>query len=166
MCGSLQRLRESRHRRCNLHSERSRVAAGYRSGDGATRRIPAFPAVVAMVDRAVRVDWVLLAAGGVAAGPDAESSGACDAGRNGVARRILPILSLVVLSRLACVHRRASRFLSDGGETRDMIGKNLPSSTAHYRYRARHCDSIADGIVITASLKCFVRQEVATPGDY
>jgi uncharacterized membrane protein len=50
-----------------------------------TRRISAFPAVVAMVDRAVRIDWVLLAASGVATGPDAESSGARDAGRDGVA---------------------------------------------------------------------------------
>jgi hypothetical protein len=47
--------------------------------------ISAFPAVVAMVDRAVRVDWLLLVAGGVATSPDAESRGACAAGRNGVA---------------------------------------------------------------------------------
>jgi hypothetical protein len=69
----------SRLRRCNLHSERSGVAAGNRSGDGAARRIPAVPALVALVDRALCVDWVLLAARGMATDPDAESSGACDA---------------------------------------------------------------------------------------
>ena len=53
-----------------------------------------------------------------------ESSGACDARRNGVAHRVLPILSLVVLSRVARVYWRASRLLSDGGETRDMINEN------------------------------------------
>ena len=52
-----------------------------------------------------------------------ESSGACDAGWNGVAHRVLPILSLVVLSRVACVYWRASRLLSDGGETRDLINE-------------------------------------------
>jgi len=77
MCGSLPRLRARSSSR--LHSERSRVAANHRSGDGATRRISSFPAMAAMVDRAVRVDWVLLAAGGVATSPDAESSGARDA---------------------------------------------------------------------------------------
>ena len=129
-CGGCVR---GRHRRCNLYSERSRVAAGHRSGDGATRRIPAFPAVVTMVDRAIPVDWVLLAAGGVATSPDAESRGARDAGRNGVAHRVLPILSLVVLSWVARVYRRASRLLFDGGETRDMIDENLSPSIVHDR---------------------------------
>src|SRR5579863_2916466 len=63
----------SRNRRCNLHSKRGCVAAGNRLSYGATRRISAFSAVVAMVDCPVRIDWVLLAASGVATGSDAES---------------------------------------------------------------------------------------------
>jgi len=42
-----------------------------------------------MVDRAVCVDWVLLAASAVATGPDAKSGGARASGRNGIARHVL-----------------------------------------------------------------------------
>lgn len=122
-----------RNRGCNLHGERGRVAAGHRSGDGATRWASAFPAVVAMVDRAVRIDRVLLAASGVATGPDAESRGARDAGRHGFAHCVLPILPLVVLSRVACIHRSARRLLSYGGEAHDMIDEILSLSIAPYR---------------------------------
>ena len=83
-----------------------------------------------MVDRAVRIDWVLLAASGMATGPDAEPSGARDAGRHGVAHCVLPMLSLVVLSRVAGVHWSARRLLSNGGEARGMIETNLSASTA------------------------------------
>jgi hypothetical protein len=87
-----------------------------------------------MVDRAVRVDWVLLAAGGMAAGPDAESSGACYGDGTALPADYFPILSLVVLSRLACVYWRASRLLSDGGETSDMIDANRSPSIAIDRH--------------------------------
>jgi hypothetical protein len=90
-----------------------------------------------VVDRAVRVDWVLLAAGGVATGPNEESSGACDAGRKGVAHRVLPILSLVVLSRVACIYWRASCLLSDGGETRDTIDENLRHQSSTIGHQAK-----------------------------
>src|SRR5882724_149224 len=144
-----------RHRRCNLYSERSRVAADHWIGDGATRRISAVPAVVAMVDRAVCIDRVLLAAGGVATGPDAESSGTRDAGGDGVATRVFPILSLVVLSRMACLHRGALRLLSDGGEACDMIERwsrlrrsanrwNRSASIDIYRPRANCFDGKSD----------------------
>lgn len=96
-----------------------------------------FPAVVEMVDRAVRIDWVLLAASGMAPGPDAKSGGSRDAGWNGVACCVLPILSLVVLSRLACVHRSAFRLLSDGGKARDMIEKDLSASITIDRLHAQ-----------------------------
>ena len=65
-----------RNRRCNLHRERRCIAAAHRLGHGATCRISVFPAMVEVVDRAVRIDWVLLAASSVAAGPDAKSGGA------------------------------------------------------------------------------------------
>jgi len=107
--------------------------------------ISVFPAVVKMVDRAVRIDWVLLAASGVATGPDAKSGGARDAGWNRVACRVLPILSLVVLSRLACVHRSAFRLLSDGDEARDMIEKDLSASIAVYRLQPKLFDGRPDG---------------------
>src|SRR6185437_207347 len=136
-----------RHRRCNLHSQRSRDAAGHRSCDGATRRIPAFPSVVAVVYRAVRVDWVLLATRGVATGPDAESSGACDAGRNGVAHRVLPILSLVVLSRVACIYWRAFCLLSDGVETRDTIDENLSLSIVHDRIPSKSVLTVSQTVL-------------------
>jgi hypothetical protein len=93
-----------------------------------------------MVDRAVRIDWVLLAASGMATGPDAELSGARDAGRHGVAHCVLPILSLVVLSRVAGVHWSARRLLSNGGEARHMIEKNLSASIALFRHQAKLLD--------------------------
>jgi uncharacterized membrane protein len=154
-----------RHCRCNLHSERSCVAAGHRFSDGTTRRISAFPAVVAMVDRAVLIDWVLLAASGMATGPDAESSGARDAGRHGVAHCVLPMLSLVVLSRVAGVHWSARRLLSNGGEARDMIEKNLSASIALYRHQATFYDGRPDGKILTAATDCYAIQMLADAGD-
>jgi hypothetical protein len=47
-CGGWSR---GRHRKCNLHSKRSRVAAAHGLGDGATRRVSAFPAEL---ERAIR----------------------------------------------------------------------------------------------------------------
>jgi hypothetical protein len=40
------------------------------------------------------------------------------------------VWALVVLSRVACVHRSAHRLLSDGDEARDMIENNLSPSIA------------------------------------
>lgn len=153
------------NRRCNLHGERGRVAAGHRFGNGTTRRISAFPAVVAMVDRAVRIDWVLLAASGVATGPDAESGGVRDAGRHGVARCVLPILSLVVLSRVAGVYWSARRLLSNGCEARDMIQKNLSASIALYRHEATFSDGRPDGKIQTPTSDCHAIQVLTGAGD-
>ena len=118
-----------------------------------------------MVDRAVRIDWVLLAASGVATGPDAKSGGERDAGWNGVARGVLAILSLVVLSRLACVHRSAFRLLSDGGEARDMIEKILSPSIADYRHQATFFYGHPDGKIPTAVCDCYEIQLLAGAGD-
>jgi hypothetical protein len=67
------------------------------------------------------------------------------AGRHGVARCVLPILSLVVLPWLACIHRGAYRLLSDGGEAGDMIDGNRSPPIAFYRHQATFFDGKSDG---------------------
>ena len=118
-----------------------------------------------MVDRAVSIDWVLLAAGGMATGPDAESGGARDAGRHGVAHCVLPILSLVVLSRVAGVHWSARRLLPNGGEARDMIEKYLSASIALYWHQATFSDGRPDGKILAAATDCHAIQMLAGAGD-
>jgi hypothetical protein len=108
-----------------------------------------------MVDRAVRIDWVLLAARRMATGPDAESGGTRHAGRHGVAHCVLPILSLVVLSQVASVHWSARRLLSNGGEARDMIEKYLSASIALYRHQATFSDGRPDGKILAAATDCY-----------
>jgi hypothetical protein len=108
---------------------------------------------------------VLLAAGGVATGPDAESGGVRDAGRHGVARCVLPILSLVVLSRVAGVYWSARRLLSNGCEARDTIQKNLSASIALYRHEATFSDGRPDGKILTAATDCYAIQMLADAED-
>ena len=48
--------------------------------------------------------------------------------------------ALVVLARVACVHRGASRLLFDGGEARDMIETSFSPSIAHDRHQAKLFD--------------------------
>lgn len=119
-----------------------------------------------MVDRFVRIGWMLLAASCVVAGSDAKSSGARNAGGNGVAHRVLPVLSLVVLSRVACVHGSAHRLLSDGGEARDMIEKSLSPSIAHYRHQAKCFDGRPDGKICMGRAASQKFQGVGRAGDY
>lgn len=69
-----------------LQRERSRIAAGHGLSNGATRRISAFHAVVALVHRFVCIDRVLLAASCLVTGADAKSGGARGAGWHGAAR--------------------------------------------------------------------------------
>ena len=92
-------------------------------------------------------------------------SGARGAGRHGVAHCVLPILSLVVLSRVAGVHWSARGLLSNGGEARDMIERNLSAPIAVYRHRAKFSDGRPDAKTPAAVTDCYAIQMLAGAGD-
>jgi hypothetical protein len=101
--------------------------------------------VVAVVDRFVCIDWVLLAASRLVTSVDAKSGSARGAGGHGVAQCVLPILSLVVLPWLACICRSAYCLLHDGGETGDMNDGNRSPPIAIYRHQAEVFGGRSDG---------------------
>jgi uncharacterized membrane protein len=69
------------------------------------------------------------------------------------------------LSRMAGVHWSARRLLSNGGEARDMIEKNLSASIALYRHQATFSDGRPDGKILAAATDCYAIQMLVGAGD-
>ena len=122
--------------------------------------------MVALVDRFVCIDWVLLVASRLVTSVDAKSGGARGAGGHGVAQCVLPILSLVVLPWLACICRSAYCLLHDGGETGDMTDGNRSPPIAVYRHQAAFFDGKSDGKFGVPSVEVSPFQVLKSAGDY
>jgi len=85
--------------------------------------------------------------------------------RHGVAHRVLPILSLVVLPWLARIRRSACRLLSDGGEAGDMRDGNRSPPIAVYRHQAVFFDGKSDGKFGAPSVEFSLFQVLVGAGD-